>query len=238
MNISRKVFKIEESASRIDRILDVQNTIIKVDGDYDLLSIQPHQVVDCKVACVCVTLHINKYDLDKDDTLFIQYKCLLSEIGALLSEVAGAIDYSVMTKITLAALVRVDNTENLNKVIDVAAKICSLLSIINRKFTAKNFSAIMLGIGISYDKARLTKEAFTNEGDPGLLWQGDVVDESIKLSQNARTGFLGNSLMISKSVFEKLTDVYKNFFSYDNSSDSFVSSLINKSFEAWEKEHL
>lgn len=238
MNISALPFSIEDSMSRVDKILDIKNAIIKMDGDYDIASLKPHQTVDCKMACLTVTMHINKYDIDKNENLYKQYKCILSEVGSVVNEAKGAIEYSVLSKNTLSTLIRVSNEEKLDKTIDVAAKICSLLNILNKKFAAYSLGAISLGVGISYNNARLTMEAFQDGLDSELLWYGAVVEESIKLSQNARTGFLGNSLMITKPVYDRLSESYRNFFTYDNTTDSFVSSLINKNLEAWSKENL
>lgn len=238
MNISTRPYNIEESIYRIEKVLAPSNAIIKVDGDYDIASLEPHQTVDCKMACLSVTMHINKFDIDKNENLYKQYKCILSEVGAIVNEIKEAIEYTVLSKNILATLIRVSNEDKLDKIIDAAAKICSLLNILNRKFVEHSLGAISIGVGVSYNNARLTKETFREGLDSEMLWYGDVVDESIKLSQNARTGFLGNSLMITKSVYELLSESYRNFFTYDNTVDAFVSSLINKNMEAWLKDNL
>ena len=238
MNISALPFNIKDSISRVDKILDSRNEIIKVDGDFDISILKPHQTVDCKMACLTVTMHINKFDIDKNENLYKQYKCILSEVGSVINEINGAIEYSVLSKNTLSTLIRVTNEEKLDKTIDAAAKICSLLNILNKKFAEYSLGIISIGVGVSYNNARLTMEAFKEGIDSELLWYGNVVDESIKLSQNARTGFLGNSLMITKSVYERLSESYRNFFTYENTTDSFVSSLINKNLEAWSKDNM
>lgn len=238
MNISALPFSIEDSMSRVDRILDSHNIIIKVDGDFDITTLKPHQTVDCKMACLTVTIHINKYDIDKNDSLYKQYKCVLSEVGAVINEMKGAVEYSVMSKNVVSTLIRVKNEETLDKTIDSAAKICSLLNILNKKFVAGGLGPLSLGVGISLNRVRLTMEAFKEDIDSELLWYGEVVEESTKLSQIARMGFLGNSLMITKPVYERLSESYRNFFTYDNTTDSFVSSLINRDLEAWLKENI
>jgi hypothetical protein len=158
-------------------------------------------------------------------------------VGAVINEMKGAIEYSVLNKNVLSTLIRIKNGETLDKTIDTAAKVCSLLNILNKKFAALGLGSLSLGVGISYNLARLTREAFCEDMDSELLWYGEVVEESIKLSQTARMGFLGNSLMITKHVYERLSESYRNFFTYDSTTDSFVSSLINKGLEAWLKEN-
>ena len=98
MNISTRPFDIDDSMSRVDRILDTHNAIITVDGDFDITSLKPHQTVDCNMACLTVTIHINKYDIDKNENLYKQYKCILSEVGSVINEMTGAIEYSVLSK--------------------------------------------------------------------------------------------------------------------------------------------
>lgn len=238
MNIKKQEFDIEESMRRVSKILDTSNSVISVAGDYDIDSLTSYQTVDCRMVCLSVTLYINKFDLDKDENLFKQYKCLLSEFGAVINECERAVEYTVVGKTIFTTLFRALNDEPLDRVIDVAAKLCSLLFILNRRFSEANLSPLNIGVGVSFNKMKLTREAFSTSVDTEFLWSGEALDESIKLSQFARTGFLGNSLLITKTVYERLPEPYRNFFTYDNNTDAFASSLINKNLEAWEKEHL
>jgi len=238
MTISSQTFDIEESISRINKILESDNAVIRPSGDYDIRTLGIHQAVVCKSACLSITLHINKFDIDQNDNLYKQYKCLLSEFGAVVSECNGALEYCVLNKNVFCTVIQVDNNETLDKVIDVAAKTCSLSFIMNKRFAAINLNPVMIGLGISFNNVKFTREAFDSNLDEELLWYGDAVDESIKYSQRARTGMLGNSLIITKSVYDRLSEPYRNFFTYDNMIDGFTSSLINKGLEAWEKENL
>lgn len=231
-------FSIDECMQRVSQILSPVNNLILEQGDLDLTNLQLHQTAVFKAACISVTIHVNRYDIENNELLAKQYKCLISEFGAVINENVNVVEISFLRINVMSALVKISEPGQMNSVIDVAAKLTSLLSILNKKFSSMGLGSIDIGIGIDYSNIRITNQSFSTELDNEYLWSGDAVDTSYLLSQKAKTGLLSNSLMITKSVYDCLSDRYKSFFSYDNVNGCFSASLINKYLESWSNQNL
>lgn len=236
MKINNKVFNIEESMARVDRILSDDNKLIVTNENFNIGNLNYNQTAIIKAACMSITLLVNKYDLDHDERVFQQYKCILSEFGAVINECQEALEFNVAA-VNIFSSLFILNEKNADSIIDTAAKISSLSSILNTKFSRNDLVKIPISIGVSYDTIKITREAFNETVDDEFLWMGDALEESIALSQKSALGFLSNSLYISKKTYEKLSDKYRSFFNYDNNSDCFTSSLINRNLEDWSKQY-
>lgn len=238
MKTKLKIYNIDESIARINRILNVDNNIIKQDGYYDMTQLAYHQTVICNAICLSVYMYLNIYDINNDENLNRQYKCMLSEFGAIINECSNVIEICVLKSNIITCLINTPNNQNYNSVIDTAAKITSLMSILNKKFVSMGLKTIEIGVGVNFDSVKITRESFSNTIDDTFLWSGPLVENSIKLSQMASTGLLSNSLMINKNVYDNLSENYRQFFTYDTVNDCFAASLINKQLNQWSKENL
>lgn len=231
-------FVIDECLQRTELILSPENNLIVTDGDMNLSNLQQHQTAIFKAACIAVSLYINRYDIENDPILAKQYKCLISEFSAVINENPNVVEISFLRLNVMASLITISEPGKLNSVIDIAAKLTSLLAILNRKFSSQGLKTIDMGIGVDYSTIRITNQAFSANIESEYLWSGEAVDMSHTLSQKAKTGLMSNSLMITKSAYECLSDKYKSFFSFDNVNGCFSSSLINKQLENWARTNL
>ena len=95
-------------------------------------------------------------------------------------------------------------------IFELAAKISSMIEVMNRKFDKKGYTQIRVGIGLSYGNALMVKAGYSSSGEYDAVWIGDVVNEASKLSNygNKNPALGDEELMVSESFYEKLPIQY------------------------------
>lgn len=62
---------------------------------------------------------------------------------------------------------------NIDNVISVAARLNSMIEILNYKLRKKRYSQISVGIGIDYGRALMVKAGYSGSGINDAIWMGD-----------------------------------------------------------------
>lgn len=237
MKTNKKIFNIDESVKRMNSILDNQNIIQKVNNDIDLSTLDYYKTYELEAACISISLHINTNELHQDLKLYKQYKCLLSEFSSIMNEDERSIEFTVNTIHNFSTLFSVRDN-NIAFLIDISAKIISLLNILNIVFINNDYGKISIGIGVDFNKIYVTREGFDGSGINEVLWSGDALDNSYRLSSIANIGLNNNPIMITKRVFQYLPDKYKAFFNFNEMANCYHASLVNNKLKLWMKDHL
>lgn len=95
---------------------------------------------------------------------------------------------------------------------ETAAQLSSLIELLNWHLTNKGYQPIICGIGVAYGRALMIQAGAKGSGVSDVVWIGDVVNEAAHLCHEGNRGH-NKSVQISTSVFNNLTDKYKNFCS-------------------------
>ena len=129
-------------------------------------------------------------------------------------------------------------TFQIDNVISVAAKLNSMIQILNYKLRKKGYSEISVGIGIDYGRALMVKAGYSGSGINDAIWMGDVVNSACHLCNKAGRNFR-RVIVISSAIYNNLNEHNKNLFS--SFTDAWVTyyegNIVNTSMDEWYKEN-
>ena len=143
------VYKIEDSAERMDDILDAN------DNDYednksniptrDKLTYKNGYYVDVTALFIDIVDSSKLTDGHKRPTLAKMYRCFLSECVAIMNS------YEICKEININGdcvwgVFETPNIDDVDAVIDVAAKLCSMINVLNYKLSKKKYEKIDVGL--------------------------------------------------------------------------------------------
>lgn len=201
-------YKVEDSASRMDDILDAS------DNDYsdnennipsrDKLTFKNGYYVDVTSIFIDIVDSSKLTDGHKRPTLAKMYRCFLSECVAIMNS------YTICKEININGdcvwgVFETPNISDVDKVTDVAAKLNSMIRILNYKLEKKNYEKINVGIGIDDGLALMVKAGYSGSGLNDVIWMGDVVNSACHLANKAGRG-LRKTILVSSKVYENVLE--------------------------------
>ena len=201
-------YKIEDSTSRMDDILDAS------DNDYsdnennipsrDKLTFKNGYYVDVTSIFIDIVDSSKLTDGHKRPTLAKMYRCFLSECVAIMNS------YAICKEININGdcvwrVFETPNISDVDKVTDVAAKLNSMIRILNYKLEKKNYEKINVGIGIDDGLALMVKAGYSGSGLNDVIWMGDVVNSACHLANRAGRG-LRKTILVSSKVYENVLE--------------------------------
>ena len=201
-------YKVEDSASRMDDILDAS------DNDYsdnennipsrDKLTFKNGYYVDVTSIFIDIVDSSKLTDGHKRPTLAKMYRCFLSECVAIMNS------YTICKEININGdcvwgVFETPNISDVDKVTDVAAKLNSMIRILNYKLEKKNYEKINVGIGIDDGLALTVKAGYSGSGLNDVIWMGDVVNSACHLANRAGRG-LRKTILVSSKVYENVLE--------------------------------
>ena len=201
-------YKVEDSASRMDDILDAS------DNDYsdnennipsrDKLTFKNGYYVDVTSIFIDIVDSSKLTDGHKRPTLAKMYRCFLSECVAIMNS------YTICKEININGdcvwgVCETPNISDVDKVTDVAAKLNSMIRILNYKLGKKNYEKINVGIGIDDGLALMVKAGYSGSGLNDVIWMGDVVNSACHLANRAGRG-LRKTILVSSKVYENVLE--------------------------------
>ena len=201
-------YKVEDSASRMDDILDAR------DNDYsdnennipsrDKLTFKNGYYVDVTSIFIDIVDSSKLTDGHKRPTLAKMYRCFLSECVAIMNS------YTICKEININGdcvwgVFETPNISDVDKVTDVAAQLNSMIRILNYKLGKKNYEKINVGIGIDDGLALMVKAGYSGSGLNDVIWMGDVVNSACHLANKAGRG-LRKTILVSSKVYENVLE--------------------------------
>lgn len=201
-------YKVEDSASRMDDILDAS------DNDYsdnennipsrDKLTFKNGYYVDVTSIFIDIVDSSKLTDGHKRPTLAKMYRCFLSECVAIMNS------YTICKEININGdcvwgVFETPNISDVDKVTDVAAKLNSMIRILNYKLEKKNYEKINVGIGIDDGLALMVKAGYSGSSLNDVIWMGDVVNSACHLANKAGRG-LRKTILVSSKVYENVLE--------------------------------
>jgi class 3 adenylate cyclase len=102
--------------------------------------------------------------------------------------------------------------ENIVSAFETAAKLSSLIELLNWRLSNKGYQPIVCGIGIAYGRALMIQAGAKGSGVNDVVWIGDVVNEAAHLCHEGNRGFR-KSVQVATNVFKNLTEKYQGFCS-------------------------
>ena len=202
------VYKVEDSASRMDDILDASDNDYKDNKNSiparDKLTYKNGYYVDVTSIFIDIVDSSKLTDGHKRPTLAKMYRCFLSECVAIMNSYESCKEISINGDCVWGVF-ETPNKEDVDAVTDVAAKLHSMIKILNYKLNKKKYEKIAVGIGIDDGVALMVKAGYAGSGLNDVIWMGTVVNSACHLANKAGRGFR-KTILVSSKVYDNVLE--------------------------------
>ena len=226
MEASNTTYNLEDSLQRMDDILDSQNICEEKDSipSRSTLTFTNGYYVNC---CAIFVDICGSSDLTNEHTrpvLAKIYRCFISELVALFNGENTCKEISINGDCVWGVF---ELQNNMDEMIDIAAKASSLIDILNIKLRRKRYQTIEVGIGIDYGRALVAKAGYKGSAINDVIWMGDVVNQACHLRNHGNKTVDDSRVMISYNIYSLCSANYKNLFKWNNRWNCYHGNIHN-----------
>lgn len=233
-------YDVDKSSERMDEILDAS------DNDYcdkdsiparSDLTFKNGYYVNVSAIFIDIVGSSDMTDEHKRPTLAKMYRAFLSECVAILNAEIDCKEININGDCVWGVF-DAPYKSDIDNVISVAARLNSMIKILNYKLMKKNYSEISVGIGIDYGRALMVKAGYSGSGINDVIWMGDVVNSACHLCNKAGRNYR-KPVVISEVVYNNLNEQHQGLFSsYINGwVTEYEGDIINLAMDDWYKEN-
>lgn len=235
-------YDVEKSAERIDEILDAGNGNYS-DKDYipsrSSLTYTNGFYVDVTALFIDIVGSSDMTDEHKRPVLAKVYRSFISECTAVMNSDTNCKEISINGDCVWGVF-DTPKKKDIDAVFSIAAKLNSLIKILNYKLQKKGYNQIDVGIGIDDGRALMVKAGYSGSSLNDVIWMGDVVNKACHLCSSAgRSG--RKPIVVSKTIFLNLNkdnqQLLKQYYDYNDKEYKYEGNVINVSMDNWYNEH-
>lgn len=236
-------YDVDRSSERMDNILDASNDNYVEKGNNipvrSNLTFTNGYYVNVTAIFIDIVGSSDMTDEHKRPTLAKMYRAFLSECVAIMNAESNCKEISINGDCVWGVF-ETPLKKDVDNVISVAAKLNSMVKILNYKFRKKNYSEISIGIGIDDGRALMIKAGYSGSGINDVIWMGDVVNSACHLCNKA--GRNGRKVIIISSVIysnlnEDNQSLFNSYFDYASSTTNYEGDIINTYMDKWYEEN-
>lgn len=164
------------------------------------------------------------------------YRAFLSECVAIINANANCREIFINGD-CVSGILNTPLKSDIDLAFSTAAKLNSLLSILNWRLEQKGYTPISCGIGLAYGRALMLKAGYKGSAINDVIWMGDVVNEASNLChQGNKDSRL--ALQVSTFVHENLNDHNKAlmtpvYLTFLGSISQYEASVILPDMDEW-----
>lgn len=161
------------------------------------------------------------------------YRCFLSEVTAILNSVGNCKEISINGD-CVWGIFETPLKRDVDNVFGIAAKVNSLIKILNYKLEKKGYEQISVGIGIDDGRALMIKAGYSGSGLNDVIWMGDVVNSACHLANKAGRQYF-SSMILSSVVYNNLNEHNKSLVraTLVDGNECYHGYIINNGMNDW-----
>lgn len=234
------LYDVDKSSERMDAILDASS-----DNYCDKKSLPLRSDLTYKngyyVKITAIFIDIvgssEMTDEHKRPTLAKMYRVFLSECVAIMNAECNCKEININGDCVWGVF-DTPKKSDVDEVISVAAKLNSMIKILNYKLRKKKYSEISIGIGIDYGRALMVKAGYSGSGINDLIWMGDVVNSACHLCNKAGRDYR-KVIVISDIIYNNINEHNQSLFSsyMDGWTTRYEGNIINTAMDNWYNEN-
>ena len=234
-------YKVEDSASRIDDILDASDNDYEDNGSSipsrGKLTYNNGYYVNVTAVFIDIVNSSKLTDGHKRPTLAKMYRAFLSECVAIMNSWKMCKEININGDCVWGVF-ETPLKSDVDNIISVAAQLNSMIKILNYKLQKKKYDTISVGIGIDDGRALMVKAGYSGSGINEIVWMGDVVNTACHLANKAGRG-IRNRIIVTEQIYSNLNDEHKGMLSSytDGTTTRYEGNIIRTSMENWYKEN-
>lgn len=234
-------YNVEDSSKRMDDILNASDNDYVDNGNTipsrNNLTYKNGYYVNVTAIFIDIVDSSKLTDGHRRPTLAKMYRSFLSECIAIMNS------YNICKEININGdcvwgVFETSTKTDVDTVICVAAKLTSMIKILNYKLNKKNYDEISVGIGIDDGRALMVKAGYSGSGLNDIIWMGDVVNCACHLANQAGRNSR-ESTLITSQVYNNILESSQKFFTTCNIDGTtyYEASIVWLDMENWYKEN-
>lgn len=234
-------YKVEDSASRMDDILDANDNDYE-DNKNDIpsrnkLTYKNGYYVYVTALFIDIVDSSKLTDGNRRPTLAKMYRAFLSECVAIMNSWEMCKEININGDCVWGVF-ETPKKSDVDDVISVAAQLNSMIKILNYKLQKKEYDTISVGIGIDDGRALMVKAGYSGSGINEIVWMGDVVNTACHLANKAGRG-IRNRIIVTEQIYSNLNVEHKEMLSSytDGTTTRYEGNIVRTSMENWYKEN-
>lgn len=234
-------YKVEDSASRMDDILDASDNDYEDNGSSipsrEKLTYNNGYYVNVTAVFIDIVNSSKLTDGHKRPTLAKMYRAFLSECVAIMNSWKMCKEININGDCVWGVF-ETPLKSDIDNIISVAAQLNSMINILNYKLKKKQYDIINVGIGIDYGRALMVKAGYSGSGINEIVWMGDVVNTACHLANKAGRIFR-KTIIVTENIYCNLNDDNKDLLSsyIDGQVVRYEGDIIRTDMEDWYKEN-
>lgn len=237
MQTTTSTYDFKASLGRMDELLDSSETFEKRQSipARSALTYTNGFYVNCSAIFIDIC---GSSDLTNDHerpVLAKIYRAFISEAIAIMRSADTVQEVSIQGD----AVWGVFNTTTklqIDELIEVTAKLQSMINALNFKLTKKKYKNIQVGIGVDYGRALMVQAGYKGSGINDVVWMGDVVNQACHLAAYGNETVSDFTTMISEIIYNNLSPKYQKLFEWNAERECYHADLYNVLMDAWLKE--
>lgn len=245
MRSNNESYDIAKSSERIDEILATntgtypQSLTIPT---HDKLNYTNGYYVDVGALFIDIRDSTGLTDVHRQPTLSKLYRCFVSECVAVINSnpyckevnIHGDCVWGVFEGMNSKVIIEIFNT---------AARLKSLIDLLNCKFEKNSIQKISVGIGLDCGRALMVQAGFKGTGLNEVIWMGDVVNQACHYADLA--GKIINNqtiatIVTNKNIFDKLDELRRSLLKFRYNEEHiqlYHGNAIMPDMNDWIKSH-
>lgn len=238
---NRITYDVDKSSKRIDEILNAGNGNYK-DLNYvpsrDSLTYANGYYVNVSSVFIDIVDSSDMTDEHKRPTLAKMYRAFISECTAIMNGASNCKEINIHGDCVWGVF-DTPLKKDIDEIFNLAAKLNSLIQILNYKMKRKGYSSISVGIGIDYGRALMVKAGYSGSGLNDVIWMGDVVNTACHLANNAGRYYY-KPVFVSSIIYDNLNDDNKKLLDGPMFIDDYYcyqGNIIDLGMEEWYKKN-
>jgi class 3 adenylate cyclase len=237
METNYKSYKFEDSLVRLDSILNSTSTFDDKDDipKRDTLTYTNGYYVKCCALFVDLRDSSTLPNIHQKKVLAKIYRSYISEIVAILNGYDDCKEINIVGD-CVSAIFRGRFMLDIDDTFSAAARINSVVQILNYKLEKKGYTAIKAGIGLSWGRVLMIKAGYNGSGINDVVWMGDAVNKASKMCSKAMKE-LQMPIVATPDFYDNLYhEDNKNLFHAQNNysgENYYTSSAVNVEMDKW-----
>jgi len=235
MQTNYVTYDFDKSRSRIDEILDESDKSFE-ELNYipsrDKLTYKNGFYVNCTALFVDIRDSSTLPSKHKRPALAKIYRTYISEVVAIINGNSHCKEIEIDGD-CISGIYNTPSKSDIDSVFADAARINSLIKVLNCKYEKRGIEKIDIGIGIDYGRALMIKAGYNGSGLNKVVWMGEVVNGSSNLCNKANKGWDSKVLFVSSVIYNNLNEHNKDLLSWNQANSCYHGNIVNLDMDEW-----
>lgn len=242
MEVTNRInYDVEKSAERMDDILNAGS------GNYcdkdsiparSSLTYTNGYYVNITALFIDIVGSSDMTDSSRRPTLAKIYRSFISEATAILNDTGLSCKEISINGDCVWGVFETPLKSDIDSVFGTAARLNSMIKILNYKLKTKGYTQISVGVGIDYGRALMVKAGYSGSGLNDVIWMGDVVNSACHIANKAgRDG--RKAIIVSDIIYSNLNEHNQKLLSNTiiDGKSFYSGDVVNSYMDNWYDEN-